>query len=245
MTTNVNNELPNIVKLESLAQKETKQKHQREIELFADTINLFTSGFNYMGTFETKDDNEAEYIWLLLITRCLHSLRCSINLMLKGYYSQAMALLRIGTEDWFICGTCQENDKVRNYLLRGKGEKPSYSSLAKDMGEKKVYKWDYSFQSKFIHSSKLSLAVLYDINTKRLNVAPIYDKNLFLLCAESLFRVSLKMAQYMWHTLFYLDKDKAKSWDKENGQRVKNIANWLNELREQYGKEASHARSQS
>jgi hypothetical protein len=155
--------------------------------------------------------------------------------MLKGYYSQAMSLLRTGTEDWFICGTCQDNEKVRGCLLRDKGRMPKYKTLAEEMEATDVYNGDYSYQSKFTHSSRLSLRVLYNIDTKSLNVAPIYDKYLFLLCAESLFRVSLRMTQYIGNILIYLDEEKAKSWDKENGQRAKDIANWLNELREQYG----------
>jgi hypothetical protein len=245
MTTNVNNELPNIIKLESLAQEETKQRHWREIELFAEILNVFTSGFNYMGSFELKEDNETEYIWLLIVTRCFHSIRCSINLMLKGYYSQAMSLLRTGTEDWFICGTCQGNEKVRSCLLQDKGRMPNYSKLAEEMEATDVYKGDYNYQSKFTHSSRLSLRVLYNINTKGLNVAPIYDKYLFLLCAESLFRVFLRMAEYMGRILIYLDEDKAKSWDRENSQRLKDVTNWLNELRETYGKEASSAAGES
>ena len=135
MATNTNDELPNIIRLESLVEKETKQKHWREIELLSDTLNIFTSGFNYMGSF--------------------------------------------------------------------------------------------------------------DINTKSIRIVPVYDKNLFLLFAESLFKVSLKMAGYMWHTLVYLDKAKAKSWDNENSQRIKDVANWLNELREQHGEELNNAQSKS
>jgi len=162
MTTAKNNELPNIIKLESRAQEDTKRKHWREIEFFAEVLNVFISGFNYMGSFELKEDNETEYIWLLIVTRCFHSIRCSINLMLKGYYSQAMSLLRTGTEDWFICGTCQSNEKVRRYLLQEKGRMPSYSSLAKQMSAKDIYNGDYNYQSKFTHSSRLSLRVLYN-----------------------------------------------------------------------------------
>jgi hypothetical protein len=228
---------PNLIKTEYLVKEETKKKHWRELELFTDVINIFGSGFDRMGSFDSRKDNEAEYIWLLTVTRCLHSIRCSIELILKGYYSQAMSLLRTGTEDWFICGTCQSNDKVRDCLLRDKGRMPLYSKLAEEMEATNIYKEDYKYQSKFIHSSRLSLTVLYDINTKSIRTVPVYDKNLFLLCAESLFRVSLKMAQYMRHILVYLDEDKAKSWDKENSQRIKDVANWLNELRKQYGKE--------
>jgi hypothetical protein len=236
MTNKGNNEPPSIITQESFVKKETTRKHQRETELFAEIINLFTSGFNYVGTFEIKDDNEAERIWLLIVTRCLHSIRCSIDLMLKGYYSQAMSLLRTGTEDWFICGTCQSNEKVRNYLLRDEGRMPKYSKLAEEMKATDVYEGDYNYQSKFTHSSRLSLRVLY---TENLNIAPIYDKYLFLLCAESLAKVSIRMAGYIWHILIYLDKDKAKSWDKETSQKVTDVANWLKDLREQYGNDSN------
>ena len=219
MTINKNKELPNIINLKSLAQEDTNRKNWREIELFAEILSVFISGFNHMGSFELKEDNETEYIWLLIVTRCFHSIRCSINLMLKGYYSQAMSLLRIGTEDWFICGTCQSNEKVRRYLLQEKGRIPSYSSLATQMGAKDVY----------------------NINTKNMSIAPIYDESLFLLCAESLVRVFLRMAEYIGHILIYLDKNKAKSWDKENSQRIKDAVNWLKELREKYGNDSKNA----
>ncbi|HCP59987.1 MAG TPA: hypothetical protein DIT43_00140 [Dehalococcoidia bacterium] len=237
MTTDKNNELPNIIKLESLSQEETKRKHWREIELFAEILNVFTSGFSYMGSFEIKEDNETEYIWLLIVTRCFHSIRCSINLMLKGYYSQAMSLLRTGTEDWFICGTCHNNEKVRSCLLRGKWRTPKYSRLAKQMGATDVYKGDYAYQSKFTHSSRLSLRVLQDVNTNEMRTAPIYDKYLFLLCVESLVRVFFRMAVYMGRFLYYIDRDKAKAWDNENSQSFKDASNWLKELREKYGED--------
>ena len=60
MTADINNEPPNIIKLESLIQEDTKRKHLREIEVFAEILNTFTSGFNYMGSFERKNDNDAE-----------------------------------------------------------------------------------------------------------------------------------------------------------------------------------------
>ena len=112
---------------------------------------------------------------------------------------------------------------------------PSYSSLATQMGAKDVYNGNYKYQSKFTHSSRLSLRVLYNINTKNMSITPIYDESLFLLCAESLVRVSVKMAEYIGRVLIYLDTNKAEYWDKENSQRFKDAINWLEELREKYG----------
>ncbi len=218
--------LPNIINLESIAQEEIKRKHGQEIELFTEILNIFISGFNHMGSFKLKDDNEPEYIWLLILTRCFHSIRCATNLMLKGYYSQAMSLLRTGTEDYFICGTCQDNGLLRDYLLRDKGKWPNYHKLAKEMQATSVYKNDYGYQSKFTHSSRLSLRVLYDINTHNLSVVPIYDESLFLLCTESLVRLVVKMTAYMGKLLYYLDANKADSWKKENSQKFNYIEGW-------------------
>jgi len=45
----------------------------------------------------------------------------------------------------------------------------------------------------------------------------------------------------MWLFLSYIDKDKAKSWDNQNSQNIKNASNWLMELRDKYGKEIDGA----
>ena len=171
----------------------------------------------------------------LILLRSLNSIRCSIDLMLKGYYSQAMSLLRTVTEDWFICGTVQNNEKVRDCLLRDAAKMPKYAELATQMNAMNIYEGDYRYQSKFTHSSRLSLRVLYDFEKKEARVAPTYDEILFLLCAESLMRDSLLILEYLWRFLFYLDKDKAKYWDKQNSQHIKDVSNWLGELRVKYG----------
>jgi hypothetical protein len=229
------NEPVNIAQMESLTRETIKEKHWREIEIFTGILNTFLSGFSSMGSFELKDDNESEYVWLLILIRSLNSIRCSIDLMLKGYYSQAMSLLRTVTEDWFICGTVQDNKKVRDCLIREKGKMPRYVELATQMKAINIYEGDYGYQSKFIHSSRLSLRVLYNRVKREAVIAPIYDEVLFLLCAESLMRVSLLILEYMGRFLFYIDEGKAKYWHEQNSQRIKDVSSWLAELRSKYG----------
>lgn len=229
------NEPVNILQMESSTKKTIKEQHWREIEIFTGILNTFLSGFSSMGSFKLKEDNESEYVWLLISLRSLNSIKCSIDLMLKGYYSQAMSLLRTVTEDWFICGTVQNNEKVRDCLLRDEEKMPKYAELATQMNAMNIYDGDYRYQSKFTHSSRLSLRVLYNLGKKEAGVAPTYDKVLFLLCAESLMRVSLLILEYLGRLLFYIDKDKAEYWDKQNSQHIKDVSNWLGELRAKYG----------
>jgi len=114
---------------------------------------------------------------------------------------------------------------------------PSYIDLATQMKATNIYNGDYRYQSKFTHSSRLSLRVLYKLDKKEAIVAPVYDEVLFFLCAESLMRVSLLILEYMGHLIFYIDKDKAKSWDKQNSQHFKAVSSWLGELRAKYGED--------
>ena len=131
--------------------------------------------------------------------------------------------------------TIKENIKVRDCLLRDTVKMPKYSELAAQMNAMNIYQGDYHYQSKFTHSTRLSLRVLYNMDKKEAIVAPIYDEALFLLCAESLMRVSLLILEYMWSFLFYIDESKAKHWDIQNSQHVKDVSNWLGELRAKYG----------
>jgi len=231
------NEPVNIVQSESLARETIKKRHWQEIEICTGILNTFLSGFSSMGSFEFKEENESEYVWLLVLIRSLNSIRCAMDLMLKGYYSQAMSLLRTVTEAWFICGTVKDNQSVRDCLIRDEAEMLNYKILATKMNAKSIYNGDYRYQSKFTHSSRLSLRVLYNLDKKEVIVAPVYDEVLFLLCAESLMRVSLLILEYMGRLIFYIDKDKAKSWDEQNSQHIKVVSSWLGELRAKYGED--------
>ena len=46
----------------------------------------------------------------------------------------------------------------------------------------------------------------------------------------------------MGRFLIYLDKSKAKSWDKENSQRIKDAVSWLEKLREKYENDSKNAK---
>ncbi len=221
-------------------QKTTEEKHQRELDIFTNIQSVFTNGFSSIPTFKYEDDSE--YIWLLILMRTLNSIRCSIDLMLKGYYSQSMSIIRTITEDYFVCGTVKDNEKVRDCLLRDK-RMPKYNKLATQMGALSIYKGDYHYQSKFTHSTRLSLRILYDLGSKTLKVAPSYDETLFLLCAESLMRVSLCMFEILANLLTNLDKGKAQSWSDNNIANAHLVTDWLSELREKYGGDIATTKS--
>jgi len=109
-----------------------------------------------------------------------------------------MSLLRTVTEDWFICKDCQNNQKTLQALLYEKyrlGDKKhglTYYNMADKVGALKVYRQDYKFQSRFTHSTNLSLGILRDPEANIMRTAPAYDDVLFLSCCEMMIRNALR-----------------------------------------------------
>jgi len=231
-----NNNPPNVVRLENEVKAITKKEKWDEIDIITGLINTFTNGFNRIGTFTKRANNEVEYIWLLLATRCFNSMMCSYRLMYSGYYSQATTIIRSITEDILICIACPNDKRIRNIVLSGKGELPSYSSMARNNNVPNIYDM-YKHQCKFAHTSSLSLGVLIDKG--RVKTAPVYNELLFNYCVEAFIKTSVMMAEYLGRVIFYLDKSEAKSFNNDVANNLVKATNWLKAIRERYGNETN------
>ena len=231
---NEENKPPNVVTQENKVKAITKKEKWDEIEIITGLFNTFTNGFNQIGTFTRQDNNETEYIWLLLTTRCLNSMWCSYHLMYSGYYSQAATIIRSITEDILICMDCPKNKILRDYILLGKGKTPNYYSLAQNNNAIKIYEM-YKHQCKLAHSSPLSLGVL--IAKGHAKIAPVYDAILFDYCMEAFICTSVMMLEYLGRVIFYIDQSKAKSFNDDNANNLIRATNWLETLKRKYAKE--------
>ena len=239
-------EAPNLVQLEAKVKKTTARKQQKEISLITELLNIYTKGFNLVTSFQRTEDNDVPYVWLLLITRSFHSMRSAILLMLSGYYGSALTLLRTVTEDWLVGKDCEHYRPTLDTLLYGKHRfgnkelKLRYRDMAervrvKDNVKDIVYQHDYSFQSKFIHAGRLSLAVMQDQKTDELKVTPSYDSLLFYCCCELLMRNGLKMNELMYKFLKSCSDESAGTWSKMVEPAAKEIGDWLRALQQKYG----------
>lgn len=235
------NRTPSLVAFESQVKKVTRDSHQKEIELITNILNMYIDGFNSISSFTYNRDNEKETAWLLLAARSFHSMRGAIQLMLMGYYGQAISLLRTVTENFFICHDCIENPKAIEAILHNKYKIPdskqklSFRQMAIRTGNMKIYENDYAHQSEVTHPSALSLGIIRDPKTNEINVAPRYDKILFLDCCEIMVRNALMMNEFMARLLSKLSETKATSWAEKASQTHKEASDWLNKMKEEYG----------
>jgi len=243
--------IPNMVQLESQVKRTTVRKHQKEISLMAELLNVYTNGLNQVHSFERTEDNDVQFAWLLIITRSLHSMRSAILLMLSGYYGPALALLRTVTEDWLVGKDCENYRPTLDALLYEKyrfGDEKlqlRYKDMAervrvKDNVKDIVYQDDYRFQSKFTHAGRLSLAVIRDQKTDELRVTPSYDGLLFYSCCELLMRNSLRMNELMYKFLKSWSDETAGTWSRMVEPAVKEIGDWLQALQQKYGDKDTH-----
>ncbi len=236
-----NDNPPDIVTLEKRVKSITKKEKWNEIEIIVGLLNTFTDGFNRIGTFKKDDNNETEYIWLLLSIRCLNSMMCAYHLMYSGYYSQAATIIRSITEDILICMACRTDKSVRDYIFDRNANRPIYRLLAKNNNAENVYAM-YKHQCKLAHSSSLSLGVLID--NGNVKPAPVYDSMLFDYCLEAFILTSVMMAEYLGRVILYIDQNKAKSFNDDNANSLTKATKFLTSLKKKYTKEIENNQSQ-
>jgi hypothetical protein len=232
----------NIISEEKQVQEYTVRKHSEEFELMASMLNLYLEGFSLIGNYKL-DNNEADWVLLLLLTRSFHSLRSSIELIKKGYYVQAIALIRIVTENYFICGNCKEHQYIVEAIIHNKPNRANgttrfnYKSLASNMGSSIMYEKDYTFECEFAHCSNLSANVMtkeIDDKNRELSVAPSYNELMFMASCELLFKNGILMTRFLENILSDLSEEKVNVWRNKSVLGFNKINKWLAELKEKY-----------
>ena len=208
-------------------------------------LNLYINGFSLTGSLNDQN-TDTNWVWLFLLTRSFHSLRCSVELMQKGYYAQTIALLRMVTEAYFMCGNTEKNPTIADAILRNKPNRPdgttrfNYRTLANNMSAMVMYEKDYAFECEFSHFTSLSAAIMtvdIDHHSRELTPVPIYDKILFFACCELALKNGRLMTQFVYELLTDLSEEKANSWLAKSTEGIKEIDDWLDDLKQQYRSE--------
>lgn len=85
--------------------------------LWVDGINLLLRALDPLSGMKTTSDEQS--ILLALVIRAWNTLYCAHDLSIRGYYSQALNLLRTPLEDWmaywYLCSFPEEHVKFRKF----------------------------------------------------------------------------------------------------------------------------------
>ena len=239
----MNNITLNLIKAENEAQDITIKNHPEVFEAVATMLNLYINGFSLIGSLDNKN-SDTDWVWLFLITRSFYSIRCSVELMKKAYYAQAISLIRMVTEAYFLCGNCENDKTITDAVLHNIPNRPDgrtifdYKKLATNMDSLVVYEKDYIFECQFSHTSSVSLGIMttkINSNNRELKPVPAYEEILFIACCELVFKNGLLMASFLEKLLENLSKENVNAWRIKAKTGVQQVQEWLDELKERYG----------
>lgn len=209
---------------EARVRSNTVSQHQEELGLIRRLLNTYLDGFRRLDSFTPSDANQLEYAWLLLTTRSFNSMRCAYDLLQRGYYSQAITLIRSVNEDWLTCNDCRNNQATLDALLKG-GKMPKFVGMKDRLEEPlKQQWWDmYGEESQFAHARHRALKVLIDPETHTLALGGHYDRDLFIASCYSLIPAAVRMTEFLVLVL----GPKSKLWAEQSLPIIQEAKAWM------------------
>lgn len=192
--------LPSLKKVEAQVTSDTAGKHERELDLIERLLNTYLAGLTGLRSFSPPSElNDA---WVRLVTRSFNSMRCAFDLIQRGYYSQAIVLVRSVKEDWLTCMDCRNNpDTLRALVNGGRMPKPKTMASRLDVHLREQWHCIYHEESQFAHASARAIRVLVDPKSHLLRLGGHYDRDLFIAACYSLVPAILRMMEFLAEVL--------------------------------------------
>ena len=124
-----------------------RERHTRELRAGEAALDAIIRGLAEFGPENRPRDDDLESARLLLATRTFNSLRAAFQVLERGYYQQAMALVRMAMEDRLVSLDIEHYPPTLAALLDGDGKLGSKPNLTfGKMAERVSYKtkevWD-------------------------------------------------------------------------------------------------------
>jgi hypothetical protein len=147
----------------------TKEQAPDLVLLLKDAIGLFADAFSIADNSDTTDAAIAK---MGLLSQNFTTLKCAVDLSLRGYYSQSNNLLRIVYENWIAFHYLTKNPNEAHILLREPNTRkrlPDPAVMRKALGEdftplkEKIKEW-YDVLCCFAHPHAAGVLPLIAIN---------------------------------------------------------------------------------
>lgn len=222
---------------ESQVRQTTHNEKRCELGVVENLLKCYLAGFRALKELKFGEISNLELAWLLLVVRSFNSLRCAYELLQKGYYNQAIMLIRSVEEDYLTCRDCEVNKKTIDALLDGKGElgkgKLTFSEMAKRISPEfyKNWKLNYGQLSEIAHPRQLAMGMIAKKEDNRLNLGGDYNENHFIATCQALLRSGVGMTEFIIKLL----GDKAIQWQKDSYPACNDATGYVEKISEKYG----------
>lgn len=213
--------------------KTTYSEKGYEIRLIENLLNCYTAGFRTLKEFKTTGEiSPLEIAWLLLVAQSFYSLRCAYDLLQKGYYNQAVILIRSAEENYLTGRHCKISERTIDALLAGKGKLKKFQQMAEDISSDFGKNWriNYGHLSEIAHPRQLAMSMAINSKGNKLNIGLSYDENRFIPTCQSLLGNAVQMTEFIFNLL----GDRAEQWEKDIYPVVKEATDYLKQISETY-----------
>ncbi len=134
--------LSTIEKIEGEVSRTIRTNHTRELKVVDTALDQILLGLNDFGSRKERPDNRLESARLFLGTRSWNSLRSAVQMLERGYYQQAMTLVRMAKENQLVALDAENHPQTLVALLCGKGRIDRFGKMAKRVSAKAKEVWD-------------------------------------------------------------------------------------------------------
>ena len=177
-----------------IVEKDTKEQAPECVQLVQDAVGLFADAF---GIGNNSDATGATVTKMSLLSQNFASIKCAVDLALRGYYMQSVNLLRNVYENWIAFHYLSKYPDEAHFWLRPSRNKqpPGHSTMLNKLDKNfnplkgQMRKW-YGTLCHFAHSD--AVGVLPQISTDfapnetSIHFGSTYKNNLFRASAYAI-----------------------------------------------------------
>jgi hypothetical protein len=224
---------PSLEEFELKVKNTTVTDKKAELDIIENLLNQHLAAFRVLHEFKSGEVQRLELAWLLLVVHGFNSLRCAYDLLQKGYYGQAVILIRAAEEDYLTCRHCEINQETVEALLAGKSRVSKFGKMAKDISTEFRKNWDtnYGQLSEVAHPRQLAMGMTANWKESKMNLGANYDENHFIAMCHALLRSAVGMTECLTKLL----GENALQWQKESFPAFQEACAYVKKISEETG----------
>ena len=173
--------------------------HRRELEVVDAALDQILQGLDAFAYLKQRPDSRLEDAQMFLTVRSFNSLHIARQILERGYYQQASALVRMAMEDQLVAEDAESHPPTLDALLDDKGSVSSgdltYGKMAERISPEAKTAWDEKYGDLSERAAHPRRQSLLGLTTVRRTVRPgghydeIHVKVTFLYLLEQLGQV--------------------------------------------------------
>jgi hypothetical protein len=232
----MSNAAPNLTwdDLEEQARQRTLEGHDDEVALAQELLTHLMEGTRLLEA--TNTTGAAQELTLLVVLSAINSLKCAFDLAFRGYYVEALSLVRNAYEYWLAgaYASCLPNQAPKLKRKNARWPEPSCmrravsASIAKNREESEQFRYAlskmYGYLSRFTHPSFVSLAAVIE-RPDRQRIGPRFDRNRLLISVDKAYRTVILLSLLPAHAFPDLERSQ---WSARNDELAQKVNAWRN-----------------